>query len=237
MGPRGAQGRIPSLGVMQAAALVCSPHLVGGAAGPAPVLLYLFLIWGEAGRNGRLCSASSPRGGKIPAASPPSLGPHPGCTWSVLRTWQELAGAGSGTRGPAVRTHCSAWPSCPGPSPGAPCPGSSSRAWGWVSQKRIPPPPSLSPKMRSRWDTRSPRCRPLPGGCVGEGSCPLATVGSHSLLLFGGQGPPKEGGSRLQARWAALGWAGGPRVPAPLGAPWQHRCSSPVWLLRHPRGS
>lgn len=69
-----------------------------GAAGPAPFLLYLFLIAGEAGRNCRLCSLC--RGGRIPAASPTSLRPRPGPTWKALRPWQDLAGAGSATRGP-----------------------------------------------------------------------------------------------------------------------------------------
>lgn len=261
-GGSGAQrspGEDPS-GVKQAAALVWSsgrsPCLVGGAggparaAGPAPFLLYLFLIVGEAGRNCRLCSASSCRGGRIPAASPTRLGPCPGRSGNALRPWQDLAGRGrtwqchSGTPGAAVRTHCSAWPSCPCPFLGALCPGNSSRVWGWASQKRNLPPPSLSPKMRSRWDTRShpPPCHPLPGGRVGEGTRPIGTVGFHCLRLFGGQGPPKAGGPRLQARWGALGWAGGLRggrlgVPAPPSAPWQHHCSSPVRLLRDPRGS
>lgn len=183
---------------------------------------------------------------QLPGGKDPSSFSHP--PWAASRTHQErveaLAGPGrtwqchSGTPGPAVRTHCSAWPSCPCPSLGAPCPGNSSQAWGWASQKRNPPAPSPSPKMRSRWDTtsRPPPCHPLPGGCVGEGRCPLGTVALHGQRLVGGRGPPKAGGSRLQARWAALGWAGGLRGGR-LGVPRQHPCSAPVRLLRHPRGS
>lgn len=103
-------------------------------------------------------------GGKIPATSPHQ-------PWAVskmhLECVETLAGAGKtavpveDAAVPAARTRCSACccpvalPSCPWPSPGVPCPGSSSRAWGWASRRRNPLPPSLSPKMKSRWDTRS----------------------------------------------------------------------------------
>lgn len=57
----------------------------------APYLLYLFLIAGEAGRNGRLCFPSSCRRGRIPAASPQQ-------PWAASKTHLErvetMAGAG-----------------------------------------------------------------------------------------------------------------------------------------------
>lgn len=169
---RGDAGSCPCL--KRPAALPCARLLSGacrlvGDGSPgvgcrlsAPYLLYLFLIVGEAGRNCRLCFASSCRGEGSQRLLPTSLGLHPKRTWNALRLWQGLAGQQCRSRSPpvpAARTRCSACccpvasPSCSWPSPGAPCPGSSSQAWGWASRRKNPLPPS--PKMKSRWDTRS----------------------------------------------------------------------------------
>lgn len=85
--------------------------------------------------------------------------PSPRC---LCNTWGPLL-----AECPCAKTRCSACccpaasPSCtpPAPGAGAPCPQSSSRAWGWVSQRRNPPHLSPSLRMKSRWDTKS---HPLP---------------------------------------------------------------------------